>query len=109
MIWGGDRVTKRSLARMVSWPGSRLTIIGALAAGGVTFMTSIPAQTQAARAKFEVASVKLNSSGSNGSGENIRRGRVNVTNDTVKELIQLAFGVKDFQIVGGPGWLGTAL
>jgi uncharacterized protein DUF3738 len=56
---------------------------------------------------FEVASIKPNRSGSGSSIENTDHGRLVVTNDTVKKLIQLAFGVKDFQIEGGPGWIAT--
>ena len=34
-------------------------------------------------------------------------GRVAMTGATVKTLIQEAYGVRDFQIVGGPSWLGS--
>lgn len=58
--------------------------------------------------RFDVVSIKPSTGGAGFSGENTEHGRLTVSNDTVKELIQLAFGVKDFQIIGGPGWLGTA-
>jgi uncharacterized protein (TIGR03435 family) len=34
-------------------------------------------------------------------------GRVSMSGVTAKLLIQQAYGVRDFQIVGGPSWLGT--
>jgi uncharacterized protein (TIGR03435 family) len=34
-------------------------------------------------------------------------GRVSMTGVTVKELMKQAYGIRDFQIVGGPAWLGT--
>jgi uncharacterized protein (TIGR03435 family) len=52
---------------------------------------------------FEVALVKPNPSVTENSGENTAGGRFTATNDTLKQLVQLAFDVKGFQIVGGPG------
>ncbi len=34
-------------------------------------------------------------------------GRISMTGVTVKELMKQAYGIRDFQIVGGPAWLGT--
>src|SRR5690348_17513804 len=56
---------------------------------------------------FEVASIKPNRSGSGSSEDNTSAGRLTVRNESLKELIQLAFDVKDFQIAGGPGWIAT--
>ena len=56
---------------------------------------------------FEVASVRPNHTGDVSSGEHTGRGRLTVTNDTLKQLILVAFDVKDFQIEGGPRWLDS--
>jgi uncharacterized protein (TIGR03435 family) len=57
---------------------------------------------------FEVASIKLNRSGSLDSNINsLPGGRTIVTNETVRNLIRLAFGVKDYQIARAPGWIGA--
>lgn len=66
--------------------------------------TAVCAQTPA----FEVASVKPNLSVTENSGENTAAGRFTATNDTLKQLVQLAFNVKSFQIAGGSGWLDAA-
>jgi uncharacterized protein (TIGR03435 family) len=65
------------------------------------------AQSTGQKRAFEVVSIKPNHSDNRFSGENTRHGRLTVTNDTLKELIRLAFDVKDFQIEGGPRWLDS--
>lgn len=57
--------------------------------------------------EFEVASVKLNHSGNSSSGEHTGPGRLTITNDTLKDLLRVAYDVKDFQIEGGPRWLDS--
>jgi uncharacterized protein (TIGR03435 family) len=54
--------------------------------------------------QFEVASVKPNKSGSNGSHTNSDQGRLTATNVDLRSLIVMAYGVKDYQ-VEGPDWL----
>ncbi len=61
------------------------------------------------RRAFEVVSVKANRSGldRNESHAKSTPGRYDATNVKVKELIQDAFRVKEFQISGAPGWTAT--
>ena len=57
---------------------------------------------------FEVATMKLNKSGD--PGQSIRRqpgGRVSATNMPLRRLIEFAYQIQPFQLVGGPGWLAT--
>jgi uncharacterized protein (TIGR03435 family) len=68
-----------------------------VAAGSVSLRAQSPS--------FEVASVKPNNSGSGSSSESTVPGRLTATNITISSLIQSAFGLKDFQIAGAPGWL----
>lgn len=57
---------------------------------------------------FEVASVKPNNSGAQGSGVHWQPSGVLIaTNVTLKSVIARAFEVREFQ-VDGPGWLGSA-
>jgi uncharacterized protein (TIGR03435 family) len=62
--------------------------------------------------EFEAASIKP--SAPMGSGmvrmgvQMLPGGRISMSSVTVKTLIQQAYGVRDFQIVGGPEWLGSA-
>lgn len=65
------------------------------------------------RPEFEVASIKPTPT--TGGMERTMRvgiqmsegGRVTMSGVTVKLLLQQAYGVRDFQIVGGPAWMGT--
>jgi uncharacterized protein (TIGR03435 family) len=61
-----------------------------------------------ANSAFEVASIKPNTSGTN--NQFIQRqpgGRVTVTNVPLRFLITFAYQLTQFQLVGGPGWVGT--
>lgn len=70
-------------------------------AAGLSF-----AQTQPS---FEVASIKPSNSADRRPLFNSQPGLFRASNVTVSRLIQLAYGIKDFQISGGPGWLRSDL
>jgi uncharacterized protein (TIGR03435 family) len=61
--------------------------------------------------EFEAASIKPSASAAMGNVrvgiEMMPGGRISMSGATVKLLIQQAYGVRDFQIVGGPPWLGS--
>lgn len=58
-------------------------------------------------AEFEVASVKIHKPepGPFRSSTGVEIGRINFTNVTVKQCIRQAYGLKTYQVSGGPGWL----
>jgi uncharacterized protein (TIGR03435 family) len=57
---------------------------------------------------FEVASIKPSEPSAQGSSVGIAPGGIfRGRNITVKSLIRQAYDVHDFQISGGPGWIGT--
>jgi uncharacterized protein (TIGR03435 family) len=57
---------------------------------------------------FEVASIKPSDPSARGSSIGIAPGGIlRGRNVTLKSLIQQAYDVRDFQISGGPGWIGT--
>jgi uncharacterized protein (TIGR03435 family) len=60
----------------------------------------------AAGQEFEVVSVKPNRSGSNGSHTNTDQGRLTASNLSLKRLIVMAFGMRDYQIEG-PDWINS--
>lgn len=74
-----------------------------LVLGVLLSLVALSAQTQT----FDVISVKPNKSLGETSTERTTRGRFTATNVTIGELIQFAFGVREFQVSGGPGWLHT--
>jgi len=55
---------------------------------------------------FEVASVKPNHSGSGNSSTNATKGRITIENQSLKQLIERAYNVRDFSF-SGPAWLDT--
>ena len=60
------------------------------------------------RLKFEVASVKTNTSGAGDFSNDITpEGRFSTRNFTVWNLIRQAYHLRDLQISGGPGWIKT--
>jgi len=66
-------------------------------------------QSPSAPQAFEAASVKVNRSGeTRTSMRSLPGGRVEGTNRTLKLLIQNAFELQPFQIVGGPDWIDSA-
>src|SRR3979490_1344093 len=57
---------------------------------------------------FEVASVKPNKSGDGRIFFQMQPGgRFTATNVPVRELIRRAYGIQNFQLVGGPDWIGS--
>ena len=66
-----------------------------------------PPTTAAAPLSFEVASIKPNRSGDMRIGIRFQPGRFSATGATVKQLIGLAYDVRDFQISGGPSWISS--
>ena len=54
---------------------------------------------------FEVASVRLNTSGEPGASLDMSRGAVRATNVPLQIIMRQAFDVMDSQIVGAPAWV----
>ena len=68
---------------------------------------SNPPIPAAAPPQFEVASVKRNNSGSRGMRFDDRGGRYSATNATLSYVIQQAYKVQPFQIIGAPAWIDS--
>jgi len=56
--------------------------------------------------EFEVAAIKPNKTNER-MYYGLRNGNLTVRNMSVKGLIQAAYGKRDFQIIGGPGWISS--
>jgi uncharacterized protein (TIGR03435 family) len=66
-------------------------------------MPALDAWRQGAR--FEVASIRQNNSGSGSSGLNIKGETFTTTNFSLIRLMQFGYEVTDAQIIGGPEWV----
>ncbi|HEY4088536.1 MAG TPA: TIGR03435 family protein [Bryobacteraceae bacterium] len=61
---------------------------------------------QESPAKFDVASVKP-SAGLGGLTRYLPNGGIQFTGVTLRALVEIAYGVRPFQVIGGPGWIDT--
>ena len=83
---------------------SRASLLAALAAPIVAVQAQQPASPPPS---FEVASIKLNTSGDGRVMMQNQPGRFIATNIPVRLLIRNAYQLQDFQISGGPDWLNS--
>jgi len=81
--------------------------VGLAMAMSSVIVVAAPQTESVPTAKFEVASIKRNVSGDQNSGGGPLGGRLKEINVTLKSLISTAYGVRDFQISGGPGWIDS--
>ena len=81
----------------------------ALAILGLRATTHSQAPAPAAsRPVFEVASIRQNKSGADGASVRVQPGgRLNVTNNSLRNIVRNAYNVQNFQIVGGPDWFNN--
>ena len=84
----------------------RATALVALIAGSAALAAQSP-QPPADSPTFEVASIKPNNSGDGRVMMQNQPGRFIATNVTLRQLIRNAYQLQEFQISGGPSWLGS--
>jgi len=85
-------------------------VIGAFSTpqvGAEPAKASASPQSAAPDPTFEVASIKLNNSGDGRVAIQNQPGRFIATNVTLRMLIRNAYQLQDFQISGGPSWIGS--
>jgi uncharacterized protein (TIGR03435 family) len=78
---------------------TRAAIVLLLASGGALAQTANPA--------FEVASVKPHSVASPHLFQFLPGGRFRAANTWIRYVILQAYDLKDYQVSGGPGWIGS--
>jgi uncharacterized protein (TIGR03435 family) len=117
----GSNLKRRIERIMTQQTGNRLSLgrkllLGAAALATLTAPVTIGllntppgrAQTPAgAPAVFEVASIKLNKSGARGGRFSTETSGIVATNMPLRTFIKAAYGVQDYQLSGGPGWLDS--
>src|ERR1041385_7699053 len=65
------------------------------------------AQPTPAQPAFEVASIKPSLAEAGSSGWHTNQGLMRMNNQTLRQLISIAYSVSDAQIAGGPKWLAA--
>jgi uncharacterized protein (TIGR03435 family) len=76
---------------------------------GIFLVGCVLAQQQTPRVEFEVAVIKPARAGAQGNFFEIAPGgeRFTATNAPLRVLIMMAYGVADWQVSGGPGWMNS--
>ncbi len=69
-----------------------------------TLLSALIAISSMAPQEFEVASIRSNNSGSGSSSSHSRNGRYESTNESLLQLVRLAFQAREYQIIG-PDWM----
>lgn len=108
---GGDLLgrIRRVLGRKDHTSRSMGTVAAAvlvLSIVGATAVVSLYATPQEAQPSFEVASIKRDVSGQPGPMFRLFPG-LHLERATLKDLVTMAYQVRDFQVTGGPGWINS--
>ncbi len=75
---------------------------------GLVVLTAVITIAAQRGPSFEVASIKPNVSlDARSSQRNMPGGRINFSNQRLRQVIRAAFGGIDIEVVGGPGWLDS--
>jgi bla regulator protein BlaR1 len=106
-------MTRRAVQTLGFGKKALLTSVSAIAAIlpvgiGILNAPSSHAQSSGERLRFEVASIKANTSGDRGSYIRPSPGRLIITNMALRRMIMLAWRIQEFQIADAPGWIATA-
>jgi uncharacterized protein (TIGR03435 family) len=98
---------RERIARLLGQP-TRGASQGSVITGAliITAVCGLFAQTTPVRPSFEAVSIKPNNLSGGEVHEHNSTGRLNARM-SARHLIQQAFAIKDFQILGGPAWLGN--
>jgi uncharacterized protein (TIGR03435 family) len=64
-------------------------------------------QTAAQAPAFEAASIKLSAALDNGTDRSSTPGAMTIRNFSLRSLIRVAYGVKEYQVIGGPKWMDS--
>ena len=67
----------------------------------------IALHAQEANLNFDVASIRPTQETGGNSGINQKNGGMSTHNAKVIQLLQFAYSVQPYQIIGGPGWMRT--
>jgi uncharacterized protein (TIGR03435 family) len=83
--------------------------VGRIAAMALALLIAgVPALlSQEGKPSFEAATIKPNTSGDTSNYFRMMGVSPSMTNQPLKNMILWAYRIKDFQLAGGPGWMGT--
>ncbi len=104
---GGDLLGR--IRRLLGEPERSSRSLGRVAAAGLALaIAGVPALlSQEVKPTFDVASIKLNTSGDPSYYFRMMGVSPSLTNQTLRNIIMWAYRIHDFQLTGGPAWTGT--
>jgi uncharacterized protein (TIGR03435 family) len=70
-------------------------------------LTTLGGQTVSGLPQFEVASIKPSDPANPQKSSNLRGDRLVATNYSLRNLIQIGWNVRSFEVLGGPAWLDS--
>jgi bla regulator protein BlaR1 len=110
IIMTGRAVRRLNLSKKAILAVAGFTAMALPVIVGIAHTPAILAQTPSsarAPAQFEVASVKRHPTEDSSGGIAPHPGRFDAIGVPLKLLIQIAYGLKDHQVLGGPGWIDS--
>ena len=106
-----DILTNRTIAKLSVAQKAVLAGVGAIAVVAPILAQSVPRPTAGGALRFEVASIKRNNGDAMKMFVLVPRflpgGSFEAFGVTLGSVIRLAYGLQDFQMVGGPKWVDT--
>ena len=87
--------------------GAVTCIVAPVVVGALTLRPQASPSAAAAGQRFEVASIRRNTSGDTNMRVRMPADRFEATNIQIRELIRIAYSFQSFQLAGGPEWLTT--
>jgi uncharacterized protein (TIGR03435 family) len=87
--------------------GANAFALAIFAASNLIYASPRSIQSSSPSPSFEVATIKPNHSNESGHRDNFTRGKYMGRNVTVKSLIERAYGVSDYQLIGAPAWTSS--
>jgi len=85
----------------------RFSLVALLGVAAVSGSLAQTAEPTGKPLEFDVVSVKPSAPDQRGTMINGGGGTLTVRNATLKQLVAMAYTLRDFQVTGGPGWLGN--
>jgi uncharacterized protein (TIGR03435 family) len=104
----GGIPTDLNFAKKLALAFSGLAAVVIPVSAGIMQPSMVDRRVSVARnPRFEVASIKPDKSGAESIGMFPSPGRLRVENYTLRQLIEDAYGLKRYQVLGGPGWIDS--
>src|SRR3569833_236303 len=73
----------------------------------VAAYAGLAAAQTASGPQFDAVSIKLSAPDARGGGYNLSPGHLNAKNQSLRDLVEFAWNLQDYQVSGGPSWVDS--